>query len=264
MVMGRQWTAWAWRLALLALLWWALSAGDPRAWRWGLPAIVATALLMPAPGAWRWRLLVALTFLPQALMLSLRGGMQVARLACRGRLALDTRVIEYPWQQLPEGPARLFMASLINLVPGTLTLRLTQDALHVHVLHHHDDTSRALARLEQRIARLYGVTPPRWGRAMISQLYVAGATLLLINAGVGIWRIWRGPTSADRMLAAELISTSAIAVLLLLSTALDLPALVDVALLFALLAAIATANFVTRTWTLLREDGSTREEARRD
>ncbi|MCG6659864.1 multiple resistance and pH regulation protein F [Halomonas campisalis] len=99
---------------------------------------------------------------------------------------------------------------------------------------------------------------------MTTTLYLAAATLLLANAGVGAWRIWRGPTSADRMLAAELISTSAIAVLLLLGAALELPALVDVALLFALLAAIATANFVTRTWTLLHEDRSAREEARRD
>ena len=156
---GRQWPAWAWRLTALALLWWALSAGEPGAWAWGLPAIVATALLMPSPGAWRWRFLAALTFLPHALWLSLCGGLQVAALACRRRLRLDTRVIEYPWQQLPEGPARLFMASLINLVPGTLTLRLTQDALHVHVLHYHDDTPWALDRLERRIARLYGVTP---------------------------------------------------------------------------------------------------------
>jgi multicomponent Na+:H+ antiporter subunit F len=99
---------------------------------------------------------------------------------------------------------------------------------------------------------------------MITLLYATAATLLLTNAGIGAWRILRGPTSADRMLAAELISTSAIAVLLLLSRAVDQPALVDVALLFALLAAVATATFVTRTWTLLHEDSSAREEARRD
>nr|WP_275298301.1 Na+/H+ antiporter subunit E [Halomonas campisalis] len=142
-------------------MWWALSAGDPRAWAWGLPVIVVTAGLMPPPGAWRWRLLAALTFLPHALWLSLRGGLQVAGLACRRQLALDTRVIEYPWQQLPEGPARLFMASLLNLVPGTLTLRLSQDALHVHVLHYQDDTPGSLRRLERRIARLYGVAQHR-------------------------------------------------------------------------------------------------------
>lgn len=90
------------------------------------------------------------------------------------------------------------------------------------------------------------------------------ASLLLVNAGVALWRLHRGPTSADRMLAAELISVSAIAMLLLLSAGFAQPALVDVALLFALLAAVATANFVTRTWTLLHEESGSREEAGRD
>lgn len=94
--------------------------------------------------------------------------------------------------------------------------------------------------------------------------HAAIAALLLLNLGVALWRLRRGPTSADRMLAAELISTSAIAILLLLATGLAQPALVDVALLIALLAAVATANFVTRTWTLLHEESGSRKEARRD
>ncbi|WP_444677611.1 monovalent cation/H+ antiporter complex subunit F [Halomonas sp. E19] len=97
----------------------------------------------------------------------------------------------------------------------------------------------------------------------MTALYLAAAGLLLANAGVGAWRIHRGPTSADRMVAAELIATSTIAVLLLLGSQGATP-LTDVALLFALLAAIGMANFVTRTWTLLREEGETREEARHD
>lgn len=94
--------------------------------------------------------------------------------------------------------------------------------------------------------------------------HAAVAAMLLLNAGVALWRLRRGPTSADRMLAAGLVSTSAIAVLLLLGTVLGQPALVDVALIFALLSAVATANFVTRTWTLLHEESGSREEARRD
>ncbi|WP_253442997.1 monovalent cation/H+ antiporter complex subunit F [Halomonas sp. Y3] len=94
--------------------------------------------------------------------------------------------------------------------------------------------------------------------------HAAIAALLLLNLGVALWRLRRGPTSADRMLAAELVSASAIAVLLLLAAGLAQPALVDVALLVALLAAVATANFVTRTWTLLHEESGSREEAGRD
>jgi multicomponent Na+:H+ antiporter subunit E len=152
--------AWAWRITALALVWWALSAGDPVAWAWGLPAIVVAAVLMPPPGRWHLRPLVLLAFLPHVLWLSLVSGLQVARLACCPRLQLDTRLIDHPWHCLPEGPARLFMASLLNLIPGTLTLRLTPEGLHVHVLHFHPDTPAALARLERRIARLYGVASP--------------------------------------------------------------------------------------------------------
>ncbi|MCE8012551.1 monovalent cation/H+ antiporter complex subunit F [Billgrantia desiderata] len=98
----------------------------------------------------------------------------------------------------------------------------------------------------------------------MTPIYLFAAVLLLANAGVGAWRIWQGPTSADRMIAAELITTTTVAVLLILSALVDQPVLIDVALLFALLAAVAMANFVTRTWTLLREDGEAREEARHD
>jgi multicomponent Na+:H+ antiporter subunit F len=98
----------------------------------------------------------------------------------------------------------------------------------------------------------------------MTPIYLFAAVLLLVNAGVAAWRIWQGPTSADRMVAAELMTTTTVAVLLILSALVEQPALVDVALLFALLAAVAMANFVTRTWTLLREDGQAREEARHD
>lgn len=145
---------WARRLALPALLWWAISGGDPSSWRWGLPAVVVVALAMPAP-AWPLRPLAWLRFLPAAFWLGLQGGVEVARLACRRPLALDTRVIEHRWQRLPEGPGRLFMASLINLIPGTLTVRLEHDRLHVHVLHYRDDIPAALQRLEGRVAPLF-------------------------------------------------------------------------------------------------------------
>ncbi|MBF8224383.1 monovalent cation/H+ antiporter complex subunit F [Halomonas sp. 328] len=88
--------------------------------------------------------------------------------------------------------------------------------------------------------------------------------LLLSCAGVGLWRIWRGPSGADRMLGAEQLSTLAIAILLLLGAFLDQPALGDVALLFALLAAVAIATFVTRTWTRLHEAQRRPEEAEGD
>lgn len=145
------------RLALLALLWWMISGGG--AWAWGLPVILLTALVMPSSGASRLRPLALLGLLPLALWLALRGGLQVAILACQPRLDPATRVIDYPWRHLPEGPGRLFMACLINLLPGTLTLRLTPDTLRVHVLQMDAGIRAELERLEARVARLFTHSP---------------------------------------------------------------------------------------------------------
>ncbi len=64
-----------------------------------------------------------------------------------------------------------------------------------------------------------------------------------------MWRVLRGPTAADRMLAAQLFGTTAVAILLLLAEAAGSAALRDVALVFALLAAVTAVAFVRRAWT---------------
>ncbi len=80
-------------------------------------------------------------------------------------------------------------------------------------------------------------------------LYVALAFFLLLSLGAGMWRILHGPTAADRMLTAQLFSTTVVAMLLLLAEATETAALRDVALVFALLAAVAAVAFVRRAWT---------------
>lgn len=79
-------------------------------------------------------------------------------------------------------------------------------------------------------------------------LYLALAVFLMLNVAAGLLRILRGPTAADRMLAAQLFGTTGVAILLLLAEAQAMPALRDVALVFALLAALATVAFVKRVW----------------
>ncbi len=89
-------------------------------------------------------------------------------------------------------------------------------------------------------------------------LYSALALFLLLNLGAGIWRVLRGPTAADRMLAAQLFGTTAVAILLLLAQASGNPALLDVALVFALLAAVTAVAFVRRAWPEEEEDPDSR------
>ena len=70
------------------------------------------------------------------------------------------------------------------------------------------------------------------------------AAFLLLTILVGLVRVLRGPGSGDRMLAAQLFSTAGVGILLLLGFALDAPAMIDVALVFALLGAVAAVAFV--------------------
>lgn len=83
---------------------------------------------------------------------------------------------------------------------------------------------------------------PEW---MAVALWMAAAAVLATIA-LGLVRVERGPSNGDRMLAAQLLGTGAVAVLLLLARATDAPELLDVALVLALLASVAGAVFVRR------------------
>ena len=87
-------------------------------------------------------------------------------------------------------------------------------------------------------------------------IYWLLALFLLLNLAAGLWRVLKGPTPADRMLAAQLFGTTAVAILLVLAQAEGQPALRDIALVFALLAAVTVVAFVYRAWSLPRESSS--------
>jgi multicomponent Na+:H+ antiporter subunit F len=82
----------------------------------------------------------------------------------------------------------------------------------------------------------------------LQTFYISLALFLLLNLGAGMWRVLRGPTEADRMLAAQLFGTTAVAVLLLLAQSSGETSFLDVALVFALLAAVTAVAFVLRAW----------------
>ena len=85
------------------------------------------------------------------------------------------------------------------------------------------------------------------------------AAFLLANLLAALLRVVRGPTAADRLLAALLFGTTGVAILLLLAySSGGNAALVDVALVFALLAAITGAAFAQRAWR--REQGEAKHE----
>jgi multicomponent Na+:H+ antiporter subunit F len=77
----------------------------------------------------------------------------------------------------------------------------------------------------------------------MAEFLLAAAGFVLAMVALGLVRILHGPTEADRMMAAQLLGSGGIAALLLASAA-RLPAIVDVALTLALLAAFASVAFV--------------------
>lgn len=72
----------------------------------------------------------------------------------------------------------------------------------------------------------------------------ASAGLVLASIIIGLVRIFYSRDAAECMMAAQLMGTGGVAVLLLLAIATETPAIVDVALMLALLAAFASVAFV--------------------
>ncbi len=91
--------------------------------------------------------------------------------------------------------------------------------------------------------------------------YLWIALLILISIVVGLVRILKGPTAADRMLAAQLFGTGGVAILLILALAMQMPSLVDVALIYALLAAVTMVVFVRRHWDSHENTGKGKDES---
>lgn len=84
-----------------------------------------------------------------------------------------------------------------------------------------------------------------WSRLRVmTEALLGAAGVILLAMLAGLWRALRGPAAADRMMAAQLLCTGGIAILLLFAEAGDAPAIIDVALVLALLGAFATVAFV--------------------
>ena len=78
--------------------------------------------------------------------------------------------------------------------------------------------------------------------------YQIMALILLLCIITGLYRILRGPTAADRMLAAQLFGTCGVAMMLLLAKGLGQPVIEEIALVYGLLGVLAIVAFVQRAW----------------
>ena len=83
----------------------------------------------------------------------------------------------------------------------------------------------------------------RWVGAAMPELLLGAAGLVIAMVALGLVRILRGPSDADRVMAAQLLGTGGAAALLLVAAASAAPAVVDVALVLVLVSAFATVAF---------------------
>ena len=78
----------------------------------------------------------------------------------------------------------------------------------------------------------------------MASFLLGAAGFVLTTVALGLVVILRRPAEVDHMMAAQLLGTGGVAILLLLATATEAPPVVDVALLLALFAAFAAVAFV--------------------
>jgi len=93
----------------------------------------------------------------------------------------------------------------------------------------------------------------------VSALYLGAAVVLLLTIVLGLGYVFCQPGRADSLLAALLFGTTGVALVLVLGKGLGLACAVDIALVFALLAAVLGVAFVLRGWP----DDGTKEESER-
>jgi multicomponent Na+:H+ antiporter subunit F len=78
----------------------------------------------------------------------------------------------------------------------------------------------------------------------VSGFLLAAGVFTLLTVLLALLRILRGPGDAERLMAAQLLSTGGVAALLLLGSSIDLTGATDLALVLVLLGAFAAVAFV--------------------
>ena len=97
------------------------------------------------------------------------------------------------------------------------------------------------------------------------QAFLLGAALMIaLMMALGMGALLRGPSAGDRMMAVQMVGTCGAAICLLVASAADLPAILDVALVMTLLAAFATAAMTLKTGPRFSPKHTASQRAERD
>ena len=144
-------------------IWLILCDGDLDSLWIGVPAVflatlISTAFVTYHPIVWH----EILGFVSFFILRSVRGGLDVAWRACRPNMSIDPDIIEYS-SCLPSGIAQVIMANSISLLPGTLSVKLDQGKMIIHVLDIKSNFREEIEGLEQRLARVFAL-PKQQGK----------------------------------------------------------------------------------------------------
>lgn len=148
------------RGTVFALVWWVLAEGNSDSWGMGAASVagaLAASLYLAPPGAVRLSPAGLLGFAGFFLIQSVKGGIQVAARAFRPDMDLAPALVEVP-VALPAGLPRVLLVNTLNLLPGTVGIRLEGDRLRLHVLDARLATTEEVRETEARIARMLGVS----------------------------------------------------------------------------------------------------------
>ncbi|CAA6809123.1 MAG: Cation antiporter [uncultured Sulfurovum sp.] len=144
------------RISFFLFTWWVLTNGDVSSWWVGLPAVLLSttvSILLFSPVDITFLRLAA--FIPLFLIYSFKGAVDIALRVFHPRLPISPEIVKYSLS-LPPGLPRVFMVNLVNLVPGTLTVKLEDNELTIHIMDSRLDFIRELNILEEQVSKIFG------------------------------------------------------------------------------------------------------------
>ncbi len=147
------------RLVVFAFAWGLFTGWEAASWVVGVPAVCVAAWLSVAlrpPGWVRLSVWGLIRLFPYFVWQSIRAGGDVAVRALRGPAAIDPIVRRVP-ARLPDTIARVMVANVTTLLPGTLAVDVEGDDYVIHALNGPDEAVvRDVRDVEARVAPVFG------------------------------------------------------------------------------------------------------------
>lgn len=148
-------------IGISTVFWVLLTDAAPSSWIIGLPAIAMAVWIIHrfplSRDPLRVHLGPLLKFVPWFLLKSIRGGVEVSRLALSRSLTLHPALFEHECT-LTDTRSRAIFAMCLNVLPGTTTVRIDAETIHIHSLTSVAAARLEVAELEEKIAGMLAAT----------------------------------------------------------------------------------------------------------